>query len=207
MSSTAAAPLDPTALKVRHPDHPIEPQFLARWSPRAFRNEAIGVDELMTLLEAARWAASSGNNQPWRFVYALNGSEAWPRLLGLLNETNQSWAKDASALVFFVSYRLMKAKTGDGMVEAPTHAYDTGTASGYFTLQASLRGWHAHGMAGLDHARAPEVLNVPGDHVVHAAYAVGRLGDPAALPEALRNRETPSDRRPLTQTAFEGAFS
>lgn len=190
---------------VRKPDHPVAPFFIERWSPRAFRPVPISEGELMTMLEAARWAASSGNAQPWRFVYARRETSAWPTLLDLLTPNNRGWAQNASALVFFVSNTKI---VRDGKpVDSPTHTYDTGTASGYFVMQALHMGWHTHGMYGFDHEKAPSVLRVPADHQVEAVYAVGRIGERASLPEALQAREVPSQRRPLSELAHEGAFS
>jgi nitroreductase len=196
----------PCASRVRAADYPIAPFFIERWSPRAFRPEPIAETELMTMLEAARWAASSSNAQPWRFVYALRGADAWRRLLDLLAPSNREWAQHASALVFFVSYSLMRSRDSNDLRPSPTHSYDTGAASGYFALQAHLMGWRTHGMYGFDHARAIEVLRVPRDHHVEAVYAVGRTGNPDVLPEALKAREFPSGRLPLTALAREGAF-
>lgn len=160
----------------------------------------------MTMFEASRWAASSLNSQPWRFIYALNGSAAWRPFLGLLVEANRLWAQYASALVFFVSHSLMQARGSSVLTPSPTHTYDTGTASGYFALQAQLMGWRTHGMVGFDHLRAVEVLNLPPEYQVHAVYAVGRPGDPATLPDPLRVREFPSGRHPLARLVHEGEF-
>src|SRR5258707_5045349 len=87
--------------------HPIDPLFLERWSPRAFTEDAISEPQLMTLFEAARWAPSSYNSQPWRFLYARRGTPSWDKFLGLLNEFNQSWAKNAAAIVIVVSSQTM----------------------------------------------------------------------------------------------------
>jgi nitroreductase len=190
----------------RKPDYPIHEMFLNRWSPRAFTGEPIIQEELLTMLEAARWAASSYNSQPWRFIYALRDTPAWERFLNLLVPFNQSWAKEASALVFLVSNSTMRSPRSGNEVPSPTHSFDAGTASGYFALQASLMGLYVHGMVGFDADRAFKDLSVPKGHKVEAVYAVGRKADPAALPEELRARELPSDRRSLRELAFEGGF-
>ena len=187
-------------------DHPIDPMFLERWSPRAFTGEQMAEADLLTMLEAARWAPSSYNSQPWRFVYARRDTPSWDRLLGLLVPFNQSWAKDASALVILISNSLMRPPGSDKDVPSPTHSFDAGTASGYLALQAHRMGWHAHGMVGFDRERAFGELNVPVGHRVEAAYAIGRLGDPSRLPEGLRDRERPNSRTPLAELAFEGSF-
>jgi len=155
------------------------------------------------MLEAARWAPSSSNAQPWRFIFALRNTSAFERLLGLLVPGNQVWAKNASALLFFVSKKTSISPSGK-VVSLRTHSFDTGTASGFFALEAHRMGWHAHGMAGYDHERAITELNITDDYRVEAAYAVGRLDDRSALPEELAKREQPNGRRPLSESVFEG---
>ena len=187
-------------------DYPIDPMFLDRWSPRAFNGEDIAEADLMTILEAGRWAPSSYNSQPWRFLWARRGTPNWDKFLGLLVPFNQSWAKDASALVILVSRELMRPPGADADTPSYSHSLDAGTASGYIALQANRMGWFVHGMVGVDMDRAFEELNVPAGHRVEAAYAIGRRGDPNNLPEMLRGRETPNDRAPLSELAFEGGF-
>ena len=188
----------------RTAEHPIDPLFLERWSPRAFTAEPMPHETLLTMLEAARWAASSFNAQPWRFVYALRDTPHWDLLLSLLVPFNQDWAKQASALIFVVSKTTSRSpKTGEEH-PSPTHSFDTGAACGFMVLQALKLGWHAHGMVGFDHERAPMTLSVPKDFVVEAAFAIGRLGDASRLHEALQSREKPSDRHSLNQLVFEG---
>ena len=195
-----------TSANARDTEHPIDPIFLKRWSPRAFTGEAISESELMTMFDAARWAASSYNSQPWRFIYARRDTEHWVRFLGLLAPFNQTWAKDASALVILVSNSLMRPPRADKDVPSHSHSLDAGAASGNFALQATMMGWHVHGMVGFDLDRAFAELDVPTGYRVEAAYAVGRKGDPSKLPEMLRAREAPSSRRPLAEVVFEGAF-
>ena len=189
----------------RSADHPIDPMFLQRWSPRAFTAETISEEELLTIMEAGRWAASSGNAQPWRFLYARRGTPAWETFVDLLMPGNQSWAQHASAIICLLSRTTRTTSSGEE-VPLPTHAFDTGTASGYMALQAHLMGWFAHGMAGFHRDRLIEALGVPEGYRPEACYAIGRRGDPADLPEALRDREQPSDRRSLAELAFEGRF-
>ena len=194
------------AVNGRHADHPIDPMFLERWSPRAFTGEGISEPELMTMLEAARWAPSSYNSQPWRFLYARRGTAHWDRFLDLLVPFNRGWAKDAAALIVLVSNPLMRPPGAEKDVPSHSHSLDAGTASGYLALQANRMGWHVHGMVGFDMDRAFAKLNVPTGYRVEAAYAIGRIGDPATLPEQLRARETPNSRNPLSELAFEGGF-
>jgi nitroreductase len=191
----------------RTADHPIDRLFLERWSPRAFTNEAISERDLLTLLEAARWAPSSFNSQPWRFLYARRDTEPWAQFLGLLSVYNQSWAKNAAALLILLSKTTMLPRGAEKEVPSPTHSLDAGAAWANLALQATRSGWAAHGMAGFDVPRTATELGVPADYRVEAAIAIGRPGDKSLLPEALRAREEPSGRLPLSQLVSEGRFS
>ena len=193
-------------MRERRSDYPIARIFLDRWSPRAFTREEISEQDLMTILEAARWAPSSYNSQPWRFIYARRGTLHWERLFGLLISFNQSWAKDAAALVVLVSNPMMLPPGSDHEVLSHSHSLDAGAASGFLALQANQLGWYVHGMVGFDLERAAIELGVPSGFRVEAAYAVGRKGDPELLPDFLQAREAPSDRVPLENIVFEGGF-
>jgi nitroreductase len=195
-----------TEANSRKADFPIDPLFLERWSPRAFTGEEISEADLHTLLEAARWAPSSYNSQPWRFLYARRNTAHWDKFLGLLNPFNQSWAKNASAILILVSNSVMLPPGAEKSVPSHSHSLDAGAAWAYFALQAARSGWQAHGMVGFDIPRAFAELDVPEGYRVEAAIAVGRLGDKSILPEALQARETPNARNPLATIAFEGGF-
>src|SRR4051812_43471966 len=144
----------------RTPHHPVDPLFLERWSPRAFDGSDIPDADLMTMFEAARWAPSAFNSQPWRFLYAKRGDENWERFLGLLIPWNQGWAQSASVLIYFLSDCLMETKPG---VSSPSHShsFDAGAAWASLALQATRLGYHAHGMSGVDFDRARVELEVP----------------------------------------------
>ncbi len=195
-----------TQANSRTADHPIAALFLNRWSPRAFSAEAITDATLLTLLEAARWAPSSYNSQPWRFLYAKRGSRPWPTFLGLLSERNQSWAKNAAVLLVAISKKSFTPPGRDAPTASYSHSFDAGAAWANLALQASLAGWHAHAMAGFDVDRARTELNVPDDCRVEAVIAVGKLGDKADLPETLQAAEHPNSRRPLAETIIEGGY-
>lgn len=188
----------------REAAHAIDRLFLDRWSPRAFTGETMAEADLLALLEAARWAPSAANNQPWRFIYALNGQADWDRFVGLLAEGNQIWAKTASALVFIVSRQVVERRGEIG--PNPSASFDTGAAWGHLALQTHLKGLHAHGMGGIKHAEIAKTFGIGEDYKVEAAAAFGRIADPSTLPEALRAREVPSQRRPLAEIAFNGRF-
>lgn len=189
----------------RKAHHDIHPQFLHRWSPRAFTGEALPKAELLKILEAGRWAPSAFNGQPWRFVYALRDTDAWPVFLDLLLPFNQLWAAKAGALLFICSDTLMR-REGQDPAPSMSHSFDTGAAWGAIAIQALANGWATHGMLGFDRARAMETLHIPADWKIEAAVAIGRQGEASSLPEALAAREVPSDRKPLDELAHEGPF-
>jgi nitroreductase len=138
--------------EVRKADYPIDNLFLDRWSPRAMSGEAISQEELMPLFEAARWAPSSYNNQPWRFLYAHRDTEQWKLFFDLLVEFNQGWARNAGVLVLFISKNTLDMN-GE---PAPTHSFDTGAAWENLALQGWLKGLVVHGCRDLTtKARAP----------------------------------------------------
>jgi nitroreductase len=186
--------------------YPIDPLFLQRWSPRAFTGEAITEPELLTLFEAARWAPSSYNIQPWRFLYARRDTQYWQRFLGLLSEYNQSWAHAASALVVIVSSTQIQREGAQQAMASPTHSFDAGAAWAMLALQATCSGWQAHGMGGFDRERALRELNVPPDYCAEVAIAIGRAADPSILPKRLQICEFPSHRHDLSELAIEGSF-
>jgi len=187
-------------------EHPVAPLFLNRWSSRAFTNEAISDEALFSLFEAARWAPSAYNAQPWRFIYAKRDSSAWPKLLSFLVPYNQGWAHGAAALIFVVSKATFTPAGKSEPTVSRSASFDAGAAWASLAIQAHLDGWVAHGMGGFDDEAARLALNVPADNRIEAAVAIGRHGDMAALPERYHLGEIPSTRRPLRESVFEGAF-
>jgi nitroreductase len=164
--------------------------------------EEIAEEDLMTLFEAARWAPSSYNNQPWRIMYARRGTEHWDKFFGLLVEGNRAWAQNAAALVLFAS----KETFDFNGQPYPTHSYDTGAAWENFALQGWLKGYVVHGMQGFDYERARTELSIPEGFRVEAMAAVGRPAPKETLPDNLRQREEPSDRKELSEIVCEGPF-
>lgn len=189
--------------KYRKPDYPVESFIVNRWSPRALSGEEISREELMTLFEAARWAPSSYNGQPWRFFYARRGGEHWDEYFDLMVEFNQNWTKNAAVLIVVTS-RTTFEHNGK---PAATHSFDSGAAWQNLALQATAMGLVAHGMQGFDYDRAHELLELPDDWAVEAMVAVGRPGRKEDLPEEMREREKPSGRKPVSEIAFEGKYA
>lgn len=186
----------------RQSDHPVERIFVDRWSPRAMSGEEVSNGELLTLFEAARWAPSSMNNQPWRMLYAPRGSRHWPLFFDLLVDSNKVWCAKAAALVVVVS----KTTFGSGKA-CRTHSYDSGAAWMSLALQGSMMGLVVHGMQGFDYDRARIELAIPEEFQVEAMAAIGRPGRIEDLPEQLQAREMPNERRPLVESVCEGPFS
>jgi nitroreductase len=196
-----------TSFQTRHADHEIEPIFLQRWSPRAFTGEAMPAEELARIFEAARWAPSSYNSQPWRFLYTHRDTPQWPVFLGLLNPFNQSWAERAAVLIVAVSKSTMRPTGAEKDVPSHSHSFDAGAAWAQLALQATAQGWHAHAMVGFDIPKAFAELSVPAGYRVEAAIAIGRQGDKSILPAQLQERETPNGRDPVAAFAMEGGFT
>ena len=187
-------------------EFPIDPIFLQRWSPRAFTGEAISEQELFSLFEAARWAPSSYNSQPWRFLYARRDTPHWQRFLDLLIPFNREWVQHAAALIFVVSKSTMLPPGKDAEIPSHSHSFDAGSAWASLAFQALKSGWMTHGMVGLDFDAAFAELGVPQGYRVEAAIAVGRQGDKSSLPAAMAAREMPSGRMAVREIAFEGGF-
>ena len=190
--------------KPAHIQFPIHELVARRWSPRAFDERPIGADLLRTLFEAARWAPSSNNEQPWRFIVACKDhKEDWDRLFDCLLEGNKRWAFRAPVLLLSVASLNFE---DDG---APNrHAFhDTGLAAENLVLQATASGLAAHQMAGFDVEKARTDLRIPAGYEPVAMIAVGYPGDPALLPERLRERELrPRSRRPIEEWIFCGQW-
>ncbi|MBI1684082.1 nitroreductase family protein [Caulobacter hibisci] len=190
----------------RRADHPIDPQFLERWSPRAFSDAPLSPDQLLILLEAARWAPSAFNSQPWRFVYAFRDGPGWPALLDALVPFNRQWAGRAGALVAVASKTTMLRPGQSAAEPSHSHSFDAGAAWGYLALQAARLGLAAHAMTGVDFQAAGSAIGLPADHRLEAVVAIGAAGEAQDLPDFLQAREAPSPRAPLATFAFETRF-
>jgi nitroreductase len=188
---------------MRKPEYNVLDLIINRWSPRAMSGEEIPRQELMSLFEAARWAPSSYNNQPWRFIYALRNTEHWDTFFNLLVPGNQEWCKNGAALILAVSYKYFEFNKQ----LSRTHSLDAGAATENLALQGYAMGLVVHGLEGFDYDRARVEIQVPDDYTIEAMYVVGKHGPLNVLPEKLREREVPSDRKKVEEIAFEGKFT
>lgn len=187
-----------TTASLRAPALSLHPLLAERHSPRSFDTaHDLGDDEVATLLEAARWAPSSMNRQPWRLAVARRGTTAHASVLQTLAEGNRRWAGDASALVVAVAERVRDGRA------ISTADYDLGLAMAQLTVQAHALGLHVHQMGGFDHAALAEHLGLHEGMVPLVVVAVGRRADAGRLPGDLRAREVaPRVRRPLHETVL-----
>jgi nitroreductase len=196
--------LSDTAEQVEHLKHaPAFPgvikEILTRWSPRAFSHKPVSHEDLRKIFEAARWAASSYNEQPWRFLVGHRGDPTYQKIFDSLVEFNQGWAKSAPVLI------LSAASKHFAHNKAANHfaIHDTGAATAYLVLQAAALGLHAHSMAGFDQQKARAAFDIPEDFAIGAVTALGHLGDADTLPEGLREQEaSPRQRKPLSEIVF-----
>lgn len=185
--------------------YPIADLLRQRWSPLAFSEQMVKPEKLRSVLEAARWAASSYNEQPWSFIVATKENQAeFERLLGCLAEGNQEWAKNAPVLMLSVA-KLNFERNG----KENRHAFhDVGAAATELAIQATANGLFIHQMAGFDVPRAQEIYNIPEGYEPVAAIALGYLGDPKTLSERLQQREnSPRTRKPLEEFVFSGNWN
>ncbi len=186
-------------LKKAPPAEGVLPAIHERWSARSFAEREVRPEALRKVFEAARWAASSGNGQPWRFVVGLKGSQTHGKIAGTLGGANKAWAPKAPVLILGTALAV-NAKGG-----ANAYAlYDLGAASAYLTLQAAELGMTTHQMAGFDHEAARQVLGIPAEFALGTVIALGYQGEPAALGDAtLIEREiTARTRKPLDEIVF-----
>jgi nitroreductase len=191
----------------RNAAHDINPIFVDRWSPRAYTGEAIDDATLLSLFEAARWAPSANNSQPWRFIYAKSGSAHWNSLFSLLNENNQRWVNKAAVLIALVSKKTHVRQGDTSPSPLKNHSLDAGAAWASLAFQAYEAGWRTRAIGGFNRERAPEVLGVPEGYQVEILIAVGKQADKSVLPEDFHEREQPTPRKPLEKFVAEGKFS
>ncbi len=194
--------MDPEIKLHRKSDHPIHPLILNRWSARSMTGESLTDGEILSLFEAARWAPSSYNNQPWRFLYAKRETHHWPKFFDLLIDFNKQWCEKAALLGLIVSHKTFEKNNK----QSPTHSLDAGSAWENLGLEGTGRGFVVHGMEGFDYAKARQVLKVPDSYEVLAMFAVGKKAPKESLPPELEKREIPGPRKKVEEFAFEGEF-
>jgi nitroreductase len=177
----------------------LHPVFRNRWSPRSFLEREVAPADLRHVFEAARWAASSGNGQPWRFIVGIRNSATHKRIVSTLAGFNQEWAPKAPALILGIANTL----NSRGAVNAYA-LYDLGAASAYLTLEATALGLAAHQMGGFDHAAIRKALDIPDTYVLGSVIALGYQDEPGTLAtETLIAREiSPRERKPLNEMVF-----
>lgn len=181
-------------------EHSINPILLNRWSPRALdENVTISDEDLLAMLEAARWAPSAFNDQPWRYFVGRRGDEIFNKILNSLGEFNQAWAKRAALLILATGTK----QKSDGNIH-PSYQYDLGLSVSQLTFEAGHRGYVTHQMSGFDHAKMCDTFLLTNFDPI-AVIAIGKQGDVEVLPEQVQARErTESVRRPLSEIVVQG---
>jgi nitroreductase len=188
------------SIKQAKPDHPIQPALADRWSPYVFSDKPVSREDILSIFEAARWAPSSYNDQPWSYIVATKDNrEQFERLLSCLVEGNQAWAKNVPVLALGVASLRFKVNGKDN--RAAVH--DLGLAAGNICCEATARGLHVHQMIGILPDRARELYQIPEGHEAWTAIAIGYLGDSSKLPDALKQRDMAErTRKPLAEFVF-----
>jgi nitroreductase len=191
----------PEVKEHRVPEHPVNAEYLNRWSPRAFSSQPVPEDVLNSIFESARWAASSYNEQPWRFLVAKTADDL-KKFHSFLVPGNAAWATAAPVMILTLG---KKTFTHNGKPNQ-TYAHDVGAASAFMALSASQHGLFAHGMVGFDGELARATMAIPADYEPIAMWALGYRGETSQLPENYQAMEVPSGRRPLSEIVLEGVF-
>jgi len=168
-----------------------------RWSPRAFSTEKIPEEDLQAIMEAASYAPSCFNEQPWRFLLASEDKEL-EIMHSLLTEKNYRWAKNAPVLILVIAHRYFAYNNKENR----WHQFDSGTAWGYLSLEAQKRGFITHGMGGFRRKKTRETLNISEDYEIIAVIAVGKMGNKENLEDEFKKEESPNTRRPLEDSAW-----
>jgi nitroreductase len=179
----------------------MEPILAHRWSPRSFKETPVAAHDLKLILEAARWAASSSNAQPWRYLVGVRGSETHAKIFSALVESNQAWAGKPGVLI--LSFAEAKGPKGNPNRYA---LYDLGQSTVSMIAQATALGLATHSMGGFDHENVKKAFNLTDDHILGAVIAIGYQDEPGALAsEQVREREVaPRTRKPLSEIALTG---
>ncbi|MEE6211300.1 nitroreductase family protein [Salarchaeum sp. III] len=185
----------------RTPTQDVDPLFVNRWSGYAMTGDPVPEEDYLPVFEAARWAPSSRNTQPWRFAYADRRDDKWETFASLPNDWNQTWAKNAAVLV--VLFSETTDEKGRGL---SSHSFDAGAAWENLALEATRRGLAVHPMGGFNHDAAAEKLNAPDDYDAEVMIAIGEPAPTETLPEDLRDGDEPNGRKPLDEIVTRGGF-
>lgn len=181
----------------------IHPLLKQRWSPRSFTDQPVTEESVQSIFEAARWAPSSSNDQPWRFIVGFKGDKTWDMIMETLVEFNQKWAKLAPVLALSIGKKISD-KNGR---PSKTFMYDVGQSVAYITFQAMHEGLFMHQMGGLNAQKAAEIFNVPEEYQVITAFAIGYKGEPELLEENFAEMEKDErQRHPLKELVFGEKF-
>jgi nitroreductase len=190
---------DLEALKHAPASTGVHDLILSRWSPRAFADKPVAAEDLDKIFTAASWAASSSNEQPWRFLVGHNGDDTHTKIFDSLVEFNQNWAKSAPVLILTLAKTTF---TKDGSNNGWA-LHDTGAAAATMCLQATALGMHTHGMAGFDKDKVRAAFELPAEYTTAAVWALGYLGEVGTLPDYLQKMElAPRTRKPLSELVF-----
>ncbi len=187
-------------LKKAPPVEGVLPAFHERWSPRSFAAREVSPETLKKVFEAARWAASSFNEQPWRYLVGRRGDSTWQKIFAALGDFNKKWTQSAPVLILGTA----RTKFSHNGAENRFAVYDLGAASSYLTLQAAALGLKTHQMAGFDPEAARKAFAIPDEYAIGAVIALGYQGEPAALGDAglIEHETAPRTRKPLDEIVF-----
>lgn len=191
-------------MKHRQSEYPILDVILNRWSSRSMSGESITDKELMTLFEAARWAPSAYNNQPWRFAYTTrDDKDNWNKYLNLMVEFNRSWSKNGAVIILIASNKYFEYNNN----YCKTHSFDTGASWQNLALQGYNMGLVVHAIEGFDYEKAKQELNIPEEFNIECMVVVGKSAPKELLSENLQKKEVLSDRKPLHEIVFKNKFN
>ena len=183
--------------------YPINDLAKKRWSPRAFLDKPVEPEKLISLFEAARWSASGGNEQPWRFIIGQKPDATWLSILSTLDEGNQIWNQDVPILILACGNKI---SSWDGGI-SPFFQYDVGQSIAHLSMEGMHQGLHVHQMGGFSADKSHELFEIPENFEVLTVIAVGYRGNPEALPEKLKQREVQErTRKGLNEIIFSGKF-
>lgn len=193
---------DTDLIKIAASEYPLHPLIASRWSPRAYSNKSVESEKLQCVFEAAGWAASASNLQPWYFLVGFKGDEVYRKIFETLVEFNRLWVVNAPVLVLGI------AKTTNPKGDPnPYFTYDLGQSVAILSIQAKAEGIYVHQMAGFDAGKAAATLEIPDDYKVLVAFTLGYRGDPEILHPNLQKLElSPRTRRSVGESVFTGSF-